>query len=81
MAMYELTLIRNVPPKEENPGWVDMMHLAIDCDSIEEWTAEYAKTMNKDYPHILFTFITHYEEFNSPETYRHPEAIGMDHIS
>ena len=80
MAMYELTLIRNVPPKEENPGWVDMMHLAIECDEIEEWTRAYVETMTKSFPHVCFTFITHYEEFNSPATYRFPEAIGMDHI-
>ena len=80
MAMYELTIVRNIPPKEVNPGWVDMLHLAIDCESIEEWTAEYSKSMTQSFPGVCFTFITHYEEFNSPATYRTPSAITMEHI-
>lgn len=80
MAMYELTLIRNIPPKEDNPGWVDMIHLAFDCDSIEEWTREYSKSMSQTYPGVCFTYITHYEEFNSPDTYRNPHAIELEHL-
>lgn len=80
MAMYELTIIRSIPPKNDNPGWCDMIHLPLDCESIEQWTRDYSEEMATRYPGTCFTFITHYEEFNSPETYNYPRSIEMDHI-
>lgn len=80
MSMYELTIIRNIPPKRGNPGWVDMLHLALTPEEIDSWVEEYAEVMKDQYPHINYTIISHYEELNTPAHYRYPRAIEMEHL-